>query len=134
MGIRDKAKERFQSIFTDVLCRGMLAFNIAMIIAYATHSEITESESKAIFWSAISVPALSLALVINSFFKVKELNFNRSLWPVALLRFVGLISSLVATGHFFFAFSKEIGWAFMFSTAIAFFVSLHIMPAMNKRE
>ena len=88
---RHKAVEKFQVLFTDVLCGGMLAFNLAMIIAYATHSEITGPESKAIFWSAISLPMLSLSLVMNSFFKVQSLKFSGSSGPIALLRIIGVI-------------------------------------------
>lgn len=128
---REDAVNRFQILFTDMLCGGLVAFNLATIIAYATHDQISGPEMDAIFWAAISLPMLTFALVMNSFFKVAELNFRGSRSPVALLRIVGVITSLVSIKYFFFAFSGMVGWAFVISGVIAFFISLHCMPGMN---
>jgi cytochrome bd-type quinol oxidase subunit 2 len=126
--MNDKQEDRtnrFQMVLTNVMCQGFLAFDIAILIAYATHAEITDTERKAIFWAALALPALAFALALNAFHKLGEMNGSFGQIASLVLRLFGLIFSCVAIVYFFHAFSSTIGWAFAISTGVSFFVFLH---------
>lgn len=117
--------KRFQMALTTVTCQGFLAFDIAILIAYATHAEITDTELNAIFWAALALPPLAFTLALNAFHKLGELNGAYGEVASLILRTLGLIFSCIAVFYFFYAFSSNIGWAFVISTGVSFFVFLH---------
>lgn len=128
---RKKDSERLQKYLSEILCGGLLAWQMAILIAYSTHEKLMENETWAVFWSFLALPFLIFGLILTGFSKADTYAFSKAGGAISILRLVGMLFSLISTGYFAFSFSTSIGIGLLVSSVVAFVTFLHGWPGVT---
>lgn len=128
---RKKDTDRFHNYLSEITFGGLVAWQMAILIAYSTHERLVASESWAVFWSFVALPFLVFGLMLTGFSKTDTYAFSKAGGAISILRLLGTLFSLISTGYFSFSFSTLTGIAFILSSLIAFFIFLHGWPGVT---
>jgi hypothetical protein len=137
----DKAFERLEreeaeanSSFFRFLCGGLIGVDLLFLQGYLT-TKLDPPETIALYAFAISLPFLTLCLVLSSMFTSEFFDFENE--TKVLFTHISLIFSIflsyIGIMLSFFHFSLSIGTCFLFSSFIALlFLALIYLPVRKK--